>query len=57
MHLLAFPLNLSCHWVVFLDLVMLIDICMSFGVFISLVHRYAVNRAHRYRESVFGSVF
>ena len=26
-------------------------------VFISLVHRYAVNREHRYRESVFGSVF
>ena len=23
----------------------------------SLVHRYAVNRAHRYRESVFGSFF
>ena len=24
---------------------------------ISFVHRYAVNRAHRYMESVFGSVF
>ena len=23
----------------------------------SLVHRYAVNRVHRYLESVFGSVF
>ena len=30
---------------------------MSHTAVTSLVHRYAVNRAHRYRESVFGSVF
>ena len=31
--------------------------CVHVRMKLSLVHRYAVNRAHRYRESVFGSVF